>query len=226
MSAKRIAPLLVALALVGCQSGSGDPVEPLPGSGIEVEEGYPEPPYGTTIGLVIQNFGFEGYVDPSAGLGPEARVVIELGDLYNPTGDGVHAEGSPFGEGNPLPTVLMVNIAAVWCGPCKEETSTILPVEYDRFHPRGMELISILTDSFAPGDPASFEDLDNWVSNFASDFPTVIDPSYQLGTLIDTSQYPSNFLIDTRDMTIVELVVGKPQSSFFNKLEQLLDAEE
>ena len=218
-----ILPLLATWVVTGCQSGSGDPPSPLDGSGIDVQEGYPEPPYGTTIGSVIQSFSFDGYVNPAAGIGPDYRVNIELSDLYNPTGEGVHGEGSPFGEGNPLPKALMVNLSAVWCGPCKEEAATILPAEYDELAPRGMELVSVLTDSLEAGNPATFDDLDNWVSLYGSDYPSVIDPDYQLGTLFDTSQYPGNFIIDTRTMTIVEVLVGKPGAGFFGKLDELLD---
>jgi hypothetical protein len=218
-----ILPLAASL-VAGCQSGSGDPPEPLDGSGIDVEEGYPEPPYGTTIGSVIQSFSFEGYVNPATGIGADALVTIELAQLHNPTGEGLYGEGSPFGEGNPLPKALMVNVSAVWCGPCKEEAATILPAEYDALAPRGMELVSVLTDSLEPGVPATVGDLDGWVTLFGSDYPSVIDPDYQMGTLFDTSQYPGNFIIDTRTMTIVEVLVGKPGASFFDKLDELLDA--
>jgi hypothetical protein len=86
-----------------------------------------------------------------------------------------------------------------------------------------MELLSILTDSEDPGTPADFDNLDAWVSTFSSQYPSVIDPSYDVGSLIDTTQYPANFLIDTSDMTISEVVIGKPTAGFFTKLEQLLD---
>ena len=115
-----------------------------------------------------------------------------------------------------------MNVAAVWCGPCKEEAAQILPKEYAALHPKGMELLSILTDSDTPGDPAGLSDLDNWVLAFSSTYPSVIDPDYKVGLLVDTTQYPANFIIDTSTMTIVEVVVGKPSTSFFEKLNQLL----
>ena len=54
----------------------------------------------------------------------------------------------------------------------------------------------------------------------------MIDPTYQTGALIDTTQYPANFLIDARTMEIAELLIGKPGDSFFVKLEGLLETDE
>ena len=222
--------LALCLASAGCKSSSGEPVDPVPcdaevqDCGYEQLAGtdYPEGPFGTSLGDVIEPFCFEGYVRPNEGIGEDRRQEICLGDFYNPTGEGVFGEGALMPEGTPKPTVLMVNVAAVWCQPCKEEAAIVLPAEHAKFNPLGMELLSILTDSEDPGTPADFQNLDTWVSTFGSKYPSVIDPTYDIGKLIDTSQYPANFLIDTSDMTIAELAIGIPTSSFFTKLRTLL----
>ena len=227
MKLRPLSLALLLLALSACKSTAGDPVEPVPGSGGETVEGdYPAGPYGTTVGETIQAFCFEGYVNPSEGTGEGFTSTICLNDLYNPTREALHDDESPFPSGTPKPKVIMVNIGAVWCQPCKEEAATILPKEYDEFAPQGMELISVLTDSETPGDPADLDNLDAWVNAFDNDYPTVIDPQYTIGTLIDTTQYPANFLIRASDMAISELVIGKPQDSFFTKLEALLGEDE
>jgi hypothetical protein len=83
-------------------------------------------------------------------------------------------------------------------------------------------LLSILTDSEDPNTPATFTDLDNWVDAFDNAYPTVIDPAYQTATIVDSTLFPGNLLIDTRTMTIVEKVAGKPVASFYADLEALL----
>lgn len=233
MSFRRLLALGASgLALIACKSSSGDPVDPVPcdpeAQDCAYEEvlgaaEYPDGPYGTTLGNVIEDFCFEGYVKPTAGLGESHRSEICLSDFYNPTRQDTYGPDAAFPEGAPKPKVLMVNVAAVWCQPCKEEAAVVLPQEYKKFNPLGMELLSILTDSEDPGTPADFQNLDAWVSTFGSDYPSVIDPSYDVGALIDTTQYPANFLIDTADMTIAELVIGKPTAGFFTKVEQLLE---
>src|SRR5262245_37607159 len=94
----------VALLLcAACVSGDDDPVTPVPGSGEPVvQEGYPDGPYNsTTQGGTIEPFELKGYARPALGTGEQFRTVISLADFYNPAGDGVHDEGSPFGAGEP-----------------------------------------------------------------------------------------------------------------------------
>jgi hypothetical protein len=171
---------------------------------------------------VIRNFQFVGYADPSQGLGEAARAPITLADFYNPTGAGTTPEGSPFGEAEPLPKALVINVSAVWCVACQREAGQVLPEEYARFHPLGGELLLDLAESRELGHVADNSDLDNWVMTYDVDYPAVIDPTYQLGALFDSSAFPANVLVDTRDMTIVDLVSGVPQESFWLSLDGLL----
>ena len=217
--------MILALTSAACTSGSGDPVPPLPGSGIlDTGQSYPDGPFGTTVGKTINNYVFPGYARPAAGLGEANRQEISLGDFFNPTGDGTFPADSVFGAGEPLPRALVVNVSAVWCGPCKQEALSVLPGEYDHFKPLGGEIMMVLADSADPGVAADFENLDNWISAFEGKYPAVIDPEYQMGSLFDTSSFPANFIIDTKDMTIAEVVKGVPQDSFWTKLESLLTA--
>jgi hypothetical protein len=220
---KRALAVGLLVLVSACKSSAGDPLDPLPGSGSEVlDQEYPEGPYGTTIGTVIENFPFQGYVDASTGMAEGDRAQISLGDLFNPTGTGTHPEDGPFEPGSPKPRALMINVSAVWCGPCKQEAATILPGEYEHYHPLGLELITVLADSEEVGDPATFDHLDAWCRTFPIAYPAVIDPEYQLGGSFDTSQYPANFIIDTTTMEIVEVVSGIPTDSFFTKLDSIL----
>ncbi len=215
---------LLAASTTACTSGVGDPPPPLPGSGtVSTGQEYPEGPYGNTVGNVINNFVFPGYTRPGRGLGDTMRGDVALGDFYNPTGEGIFPDDSPYDPGAKMPRALIINVSAVWCGPCKFEAQNVLPGEYEHFQPLGAELMLVLADSVDPGDPADFPNLDNWVSSFEATYPSVIDPDYQMGTLFDTSQFPANFIIDTRDMTILEFVAGIPQDGFWDQVTILLE---
>ncbi len=219
--------LLGAALLTGCTSGSGDPLDPLPNSGGELVSGeYPEGATGTSVGSLIANFSFDGYVNfRESSEGSENQSEIKMSDFYNPTGEGTYGPDSIFEEGSPMPKALMINVSAVWCGPCKEEAQTTLPEHYGELNPVGMELLMILADSEAVGTPADFSHLDNWCTAFDVHYPAAIDPSYQLGGSFDQSQFPANFIIDTRNMTIVDVVSGIPGDSFFDKMEEVLAGE-
>lgn len=224
---RRVFGAALALSLTACVSGSGAPPTPLPGSGSnDGGDGYPEGPYGTSVGAVIANMDFNGYARPADGLGESKQITIQLADFYNPEGDGVYPEGSPYGAGTPLPLGVMLNVGAGWCGPCKDEAQNLLPGEYAKFHPQGMELLAIIAEGQVQGVPATFDDLHLWIQAFGVDYPVAIDPAGNAGTLFDASAFPGNLIIDTRDMSIIEVVSGIPGESFWSKLEQTIETHD
>jgi hypothetical protein len=217
------AELISCAALVACTSTSGDPLDPLPGSGsVVLDAEYPTGPYGVTVGTIIENFAFDGYVDASANVGEAHRTTFTLGDFYNPDGDAQHGAGSPFPTGSAKPRALMINVSAGWCGPCRAEAKYVLPGEYRDYHPQGMELLMVLADSGEHGVPAGFDDLEVWCRTNGVFYPAVIDPTAQLAGSFDDNQYPVNFIIDTSTMEIVDVTPGAPGATFFGKLEDVL----
>jgi len=215
---------LGAAAAGGCTVGAGPAVAPLPeDAGQTTDQPYPDGPYGVGVGSVVRNYAFEGYVDPSQGTGAAYHVPISLGDFYNPTRQGTYPEGSPFGAGKPRPKGLVINVSALWCVACKLEAQNDLPEEYAEFAPHGGQLLLDLAESNAMGQVASFQELDGWVSTFDVRYPSVVDPSYQLGALFDSAQFPANIMIDTADMTVVQSVAGRPGESFWLTFDDLLN---
>ncbi|MEM9691701.1 MAG: redoxin domain-containing protein [Myxococcota bacterium] len=213
--------------LLGCESGSGDVPLPISGTGQDFDEtcalNDSDVPAGLSPGNRLDNFSFDGYLNPDrTGIGVRSRVELSLCSFLNETGEEVWDEGFPYPAGSPKPLALFINFAAVWCQPCRFEAAEILPEEYDIFQPRGMELLSILADSAAVGEPATFDDLDDWVSTYTVRYAAVIDPTRALSNQLNNNQFPSNLLIDTRDLTVITNLAGVPEPSFFDPLEQLL----
>lgn len=224
---RRALVVIASLALMACTSTSGDPVKPLPeeggggdGGGAEVD--YPEGPFGTVAGATIPNYVFPGYARPAEGLGEGARVDLTMADFYNPTGDAVFEEGSPYGAGTPKPTALMLNVSALWCGPCKEEAKDVLPGEYSKLGPKGLEILVVIVDGADQGVLATFDDLELWIGAFGVNYPAGIDPKGQMGAVFDANSFPGNMIIDTSTMRIVEVIAGKPGDSFWVKIDDLL----
>jgi hypothetical protein len=194
---------------------------------------YPEGPYGINKGSIIEDFNFIGYAN-SLVYNAELQE-IRLSDFYNPHGrdpsyeppseeedDRLYPEGSQYGELTPKPTVLALNMASVWCGPCNQEAKTELPPRYLKYKPCGGEFLLQLADGPSVGTPATPSNLLNWTKKYKVDYPSTIDPSYRLGSLFQADAYPANIIVDTTTMKIVEVITGVPSESYWDKFEQLL----
>lgn len=221
---KLVAAVLFSLPLatLGCSStGHGDLPEPLPEKPLESLGEYPEGPFGVTKGATIRDYRFEGWVDPM--VDATAFVTIALSDFYNPTGDGVYPEGSPYGAGVPLPKALFIDISSSWCGPCQVEASETLPDKYATLGPKGVEFLLQLADGPSPGTPATEGDLRAWTKKFDVNYPSTLDSSAQLAALYNGGSFPANAIIRTSTMEIVEVVNGVPDDAFWGSLESIVD---
>ncbi len=215
----------ILIATGGCLSGAGDPVEPIPGSGGDViSQDYPSENIGTSVGKVIANYLFEGYRNPAEGIGPDHRMMISLGDFFNPTGEESYGNESPFEEGSPKPTALMITVGAVFCHPCQSEAKHVLPGKYDALKPQGMELLAVLSRNIS-SDGATFKDLDNWVTTYAVDYPSVIDPKMHMANVADPNLFPANMVIDTRTMKIAAFTTGPPGDTFWSQVDAVIADE-
>ncbi len=219
--------LLAASGLVGCGQAEPEPQDtpapPFPegtGQQAEATADYPAGPYGIGFGSVIEDFEFMGYPQPM--VDNETLVRISLSDFYNPTGDGVYPEGSPFGAGNPKPKALHIVIGSVWCPPCNQEADQILPVEYAKYKPEGAEFLSQLADGPTYGKPATDNHLTSWTNKYDVDYPSVIDPAGKLEALWEADAFPQNMIIDPRDMTVKRVIAGVPDASYWTKFESVL----
>ncbi|AKT43377.1 TlpA family protein disulfide reductase [Chondromyces crocatus] len=215
----------VGLSLLsGCVSEELAP--PFPnGSGQDAIDvaAYPESPYGIRVGSTIANYKFVGYANASEV--NDALQEIRLSDFYNPTGEDVYSDEGrdvQYGAGKAKPKALLIVVSSVWCGPCNYEAEKVLPDEYKRFAPHG-EFLLQLADGGTPGDPAKQRDLYNWTRKYKVDYPSAIDPSYKLGSLFNADAYPANMIVDTRDMSIVQVVSGSPSSGFWNTFQRVVD---
>jgi hypothetical protein len=182
---------------------------------------YPAGPYGVVIGSVIEDFQFVGFQDAhkttasmqsvnlSDFYNPHARVASYTppaggqDDRYFPTTAGYEAAGQL------KPTVLLVQIASVWCGPCNNEAATILPPKHTTYLPCGGEFLVQLADSETPGTPATPKNLEEWTIKYLISYPSAIDPSYKLDPLYAADVFPQNFMIDTTTMQIVDILPGE-----------------
>jgi hypothetical protein len=177
----------------------------------------------------------EGYADPEARL---ATRAIHLSDFYNPhafdatyhpdvaaSDDRLFPPGSAYGAGAPKPTVLLVDVSAGWCDVCQHEAKVILPSLHEKYAPCGGQVLLLLADGPRGGIAATPSDLLAWVRAFRVDYPAGIARGADVRTLFRLEAFPTNLIIDTTTMRIVEVANGVPPEGdpFWEEYERHLD---
>ena len=96
--------------------------------------------------------------------------------------------------------VVLVNLWATWCPPCKEEMPT-LQAYYNRHRDQGFTVIAI-----NDGDPTA--DVLQFVNDYKLSFPVWLDPTYSATEqAFKTLNLPSSYIVD-RNGTIRLMWVG------------------
>jgi hypothetical protein len=220
----------------GSSTNGGTPAPEFPaGTGQQVESKamYPAGPYGVGVGSVIPNYQVMGFaVKREPGAEP---IPLQLADWYNPHADDpdykpatpqeddrLFPPGSPYGEGRAKPKAFVLDISAVWCGPCQEESKTEIPKRKLRYDACGGDFFLVLADGTSPGDVPSVLNTKTWASKFKTEFPVTVDPSKITTALFDVGAFPFNAIVDARTMTILLKTEGVPTQSFFNVLEKAI----
>jgi hypothetical protein len=213
----------MALMVGGCSQEEAAPVPGFvdsTGEAKSAEAAYPAGPYGVGLKSVVPNFAFVGYQNAAAGT--SGMDLIQLSDFYNPHAHDpsyTPAAGEPDDRifpatshyllaGKAKPTVLLLDVASVWCEPCNEEAHIMLPPLHALYSPCGGEFMLDLHDSDTPGDSATIKNLQNWTKTYKVNYPSVIDPEYRLDELFEQSAFPNNTIIDTTTMEVVQIIAG------------------
>lgn len=97
--------------------------------------------------------------------------------------------------------VLLVNLWATWCPPCKEEMPALQSL-YDRYRDQGFVVIAI-----NDGDPTA--DVLQFVKDYELTFPVWLDPTYiATEQAFKTLNLPSSYVIDREGTVRLQWVGG------------------
>lgn len=130
------------------------------------------------------------------------------------------ASGAPIKLSNYPGKVLLVNLWATWCGPCRLETPELVKL-HKEFHSKGLEIVGLSTE-----DPeGSVEAVKNFVDAFDVGYRIGwATPDVQLTFMRMTGRdaIPQSFLI-SRDGHIVKRFVGFSPTSTPPQLKQAIE---
>ncbi|HET8654588.1 MAG TPA: TlpA disulfide reductase family protein [Longimicrobiaceae bacterium] len=105
--------------------------------------------------------------------------------------------------------VVLLNIWATWCPPCREEMPSLQRL-YSKMGPKGLKLVAVSVDA-APGsvdpDGRPGGDVASFARSLGLTFDIWRDPDGSIEQLYRTTGVPESFVID-RDGTIIKKVIG------------------
>ena len=85
--------------------------------------------------------------------------------------------------------VVLLNVWATWCPPCREEMPSMQAL-YQDFAPRGFEIVAVSID-----DPGAEQKVRDFVREYGLTFDVVHDPTGSIQQIYQTTGVPENFLI-------------------------------
>lgn len=201
---------VLAAALVSCapaEEQAGGLPRPL------AVANYPEGPYGTSVGDIIQDKALYGYKNADS-----EWDVVRLSDFYDPEGKN-H-------------TVMHINVSARWCTVCQAEARAESPKCTDDpavggLAKRGLVCYSAIFEgtgsSKKPPKPATKEDVDAWRDQFELSQAVVQDETMKWGEFFDKSATPLNMVVDLKTMQIVYVTVGYDPASIDREVNKRLN---
>ena len=113
---------------------------------------------------------------------------IDLGDTMPPY-TAQWLDGSNFDLAARRDKVVLLNVWATWCGPCRYEIPELQAI-HNRFGPRGFEVIGVSVDE------SGAEAVRQFVTEHEMTYPIVLDPNGKLADLLRTSVLPTTVLLD------------------------------
>ena len=96
--------------------------------------------------------------------------------------------------------VVLVNIWATWCPPCRQEMPSMQKL-YERFKGENFEILAVSIDSTGREVVAPFMRTMNLT------FPALLDPRENIRPLYGVTGVPESFIID-KDGIVVEKIIG------------------
>ncbi len=127
--------------------------------------------------------------------------------------------GNTFSLDNYKGKVILLNISAMWCSPCRSEASELMEI-YNTYKERGLEIVQCIYQD-EEGNSSDQSDIQRWVNEFILSFIVLTDPDGSLTDFFSFSGIPFNVIVG-RDFVIRYRKEGFDKTEIINKIEELL----
>jgi len=112
-------------------------------------------------------------------------------------------DGSNYDLGGEKGSVVLVNVWATWCGPCRFEIPELQKL-HDEFAKRGFKVVGVSVDQ---DDTKVVKD---FVAEQKMTYPVVLDPDQRIASLLQTTVLPTTVLLDRKGKIVWRMVGAIP----------------
>ena len=127
--------------------------------------------------------------------------------------------GNTFSLDNYKGKVILLNISAMWCSPCRSEASELMEI-YNTYKERGLEIVQCIYQD-EDGNASDQSDIQRWIKEFILSFIVLTDPDESLTGFFSFGGIPFNVIVG-RDFVIRYRKEGFDKTEIINKIEELL----
>jgi peroxiredoxin len=128
------------------------------------------------------------------------------------------AKGASFKLADFFGKVMVVNLWATWCGPCRQEIPELVKL-HKEFHSRGVEMIGLSTEN----PDASAEKVRKFIQDFQIDYRIGWAPVEVTAPLMQARQAIPQVFVISRDGRILKHSVGFSAANTSAQLKQALE---
>jgi thiol-disulfide isomerase/thioredoxin len=140
------------------------------------------------VGLIAIGIVLFLLLNNPVALSEDFSAVPAQVDFVSPKLDLEDLSGKPVSLDDYLGSVVLVNLWATWCPPCREEMPTLQKF-YEKYKSEDFVLIAINQEE-------PLETVAPFVKEFGLTFPVWLDLDYQAEREFKTDSLPSSFVID------------------------------
>ncbi|MEN8222564.1 MAG: TlpA disulfide reductase family protein [Acidobacteriota bacterium] len=156
---------------------------------------------------------------------PKDNTPQDSGEIGQFVGDFIQAfveedqNGSTFSLDTLKGKVILLNLSAMWCSPCRSEASELMEI-YNTYKERGLEIVQCIYQD-EEGNATDQSDIQRWINEFLLSFTVLTDPDSSLTGFFNFDGIPFNIIIG-RDFVIRYRRSGFDKTGITNKIEELL----
>jgi peroxiredoxin len=143
---------------------------------------------------------------------------VEVTDRV-PEYEAVNLSGEPVSLADYRGDVVLLNVWATWCGPCRVEMPSIQAL-YDRFRDRGFTVLAVSVDA----GPNHRQKVVDFLEEEELELPVLLDPEGRIMRALRTVGVPETFVLDREGRIAKRLIGATNWDSEANRalIEQLL----